>query len=543
MIPTPAVAIQRVRWASCLLLVLACGTGSEPGPDSRIEFVGVSTPGHVSGLLIDEFVQLTAQAYDSAGEVLPGEATDWTSSNPAIATVTASGRVRGRSVGLVRIEATIGGVDGFTELRVMDSVASISLSGYPHAIVPSATFLINPDLRSSSGDSLTPDQRHLSWTSSAPGIASVDSEGRVEGISEGTAVITLQALDENISATFSVTVKRLTYRSVQYQGGWGAQLNGCALTVEGEVYCWGLYRPGQLLSRTGGLVPTLLDTMLFDSLSFGAEHACGITPPGVAYCWGDNVAGGLGNGTTTSSWSPVAVSGGHTFTGIRAGYNRTCAIGTDHVTYCWGQNHRGDFGNGSSASSSVPVVAVPGLDLVSLSISPGIVSASGPNCGLTSAGELYCWGGNELGQVGNGTRSPQPALPSLVQSPVPLTMVAAGGEHTCGLAADGTALCWGNGFEGELARPSIMDSLPGPVAGGPKYSKLVSGLSRTCGITATGEVWCWGSGWGNAPIQKVLPEAMADLHVTHEKICGISVTQIAYCWLVPSSVPTLELGQ
>jgi hypothetical protein len=525
-----------------ILLLLACSSGSEPGPDDRIEFVGVSTPGHVSGLLIDEFVQLSAQAYDSAGGVLPGEATDWTSSNPAIASVTASGRVRGRSVGLVRIEATIGGVEGFTELRVMDSVASMSLSGYSHPIVPSATFLVHPGLRSSSGDSLTPDQRHLSWTSSAPGIASVDSEGRVEGLSPGTAVITLTALDENISATFSVVVKRLTYRSVQYEGGWGAQLNGCGLTVDGEVYCWGLYRSGQLRSRTGELIPTLLDTMRFDSLSFGADHACGLTPLGGAYCWGDNAAGELGDGTTASDWSPVAVAGGHTFTTLRAGYNHTCALGTDHLTYCWGQNQRGDFG-GIAGSTLVPVVAVPGLDLVSLSISPGMVSNSGPNCGMTSAGELYCWGGNELGQVGNGTRSPQPELPSLVQSPVPLITVAAGGEHACGLAADGTALCWGNGFKGELARPSIMDSVPGPVIGGPKYAKLVSGLFRTCGITANGEVWCWGNGWGDAPIKMTLPEAMADVHVTHEKICGISVTQVAYCWFVASSTPTLELGQ
>jgi hypothetical protein len=541
--PTRAGTIHRVLWASCLLLSLACGTGSEPGPDSRIRSVGVSTPGHVSGLLIDELVQLTAQAYDSAGGVLPGEATEWTSSSPAIATVTASGRVRGKSVGLVRIEATIGGVTGYTDLRVMDSVASMSLSGYLHAIVPTATFLVYADLRSSAGDSLTSDQRHLLWTSSAPGIASVDSDGRVEGLSEGTAVITLKALDENISSTFPVTVRRLTYRSVQYQGGWGPQLNGCALTVEGEVYCWGLYRPGQLHSRSGGLVPTLLDTLVFDSLSFGAEHACGLTPQGVAYCWADNSTGALGDGTTTSSWQPVAVTGGHTFISIRAGYNRTCAIGTDQVTWCWGQNQRGEFGNGTTAPSLVPVVAVPGLDLVTLTISPGITSASGPNCGITSTNELYCWGGNELGQVGNGTRSPQPTPPSLVQSPVPLIMVAAGGEHACGLAADGTALCWGNGFEGELGRSSILDSLPGAVQSGPKYSKLASGLSRTCGITAAGEVWCWGSGWGNAPIQMALPEAMVDVHVTHAKICGISATQTAYCWLVPGSVPTLELGQ
>jgi hypothetical protein len=88
-----------------------------------------------------------------------------------------------------------------------------------------------------------------------------------------------------------------------------------------------------------------------------------------------------------------------------------------------------------------------------------------------------------------------------------------------------------------------MDSLPGPVVGGPKYAKLASGLFRTCGITVTGEVWCWGSGWGNAPIKMTLPEAMDDVHVTHGKICGISVTQVAYCWFVPSSTPTLELGQ
>jgi alpha-tubulin suppressor-like RCC1 family protein len=93
----------------------------------------------------------------------------------------------------------------------------------------------------------------------------------------------------------------------------------------------------------------------FATLSVGNRHNCGVSTAGVAYCWGDNVNGNLGNGTTTSSSTPVIVAGGLTFASVSAGRFHTCGVTTDGAAYCWGQNGSGELGDGTTVRRLVPV--------------------------------------------------------------------------------------------------------------------------------------------------------------------------------------------
>src|SRR5712692_863116 len=70
----------------------------------------------------------------------------------------------------------------------------------------------------------------------------------------------------------------------------------------------------------------------------GYEHSCRLTTAGAAYCWGLNLSGQLGNGSTTSSSTPVAVSGGLTFAAVSTGYGHSCGLTTAGSAYCWGAN-------------------------------------------------------------------------------------------------------------------------------------------------------------------------------------------------------------
>ena len=107
---------------------------------------------------------------------------------------------------------------------------------------------------------------------------------------------------------------------------------------------------------------------MFRFLSSGGKHTCGITSAGAAHCWGEDLYGELGDGTITRlpscsasgdfpcSTTPVAVSGGLTFTAVSVGAAHTCGVTTAGVTYCWGLNEHGQLGNGSNAGSGIPVL-------------------------------------------------------------------------------------------------------------------------------------------------------------------------------------------
>src|SRR2546426_491284 len=83
-------------------------------------------------------------------------------------------------------------------------------------------------------------------------------------------------------------------------------------------------------------------------VSAGIAHTCGVTSSGAAYCWGNNTYGGLGNGTTTGSTTPIAVSGGLTFAAVSVGNEFTCGVTTSGAAYCWGENSYGELGNGTT---------------------------------------------------------------------------------------------------------------------------------------------------------------------------------------------------
>ncbi|CAM6000755.1 unnamed protein product [Sphagnum balticum] len=205
-------------------------------------------------------------------------------------------------------------------------------------------------------------------------------------------------------------------------GGFGA----CALTSAGTVYCWGGNKrtdgnkinsltndfdtPQQVVSTSGsGALSNIT------AISAGMETTCALNSSGNVYCWGNNIYGTVGNGNTTSTTYPSEVVGvGGTgvlsnITAISVGSCQVCALNTSGNVYCWGDNANGQLGNGSTTNSSSPV-EVKGLNgtgfLSSVTaISSGGVGIYGRNCAL-SGENVYCWGSSYASQ--------SPGSPSLV---------------------------------------------------------------------------------------------------------------------------------
>lgn len=320
----------------------------------------------------------------------------------------------------------------------------------------------------------------------------------------------------------------------------------CALTPSGQAYCWGANTYGQLgnNSTTDSDVPVAVSTNLrFSSLtSNGFGHTCGLAKDtGLAYCWGYNVVGQLGSGNTIGSLVPVAVAaptGGNAlaFSSLASGNGFVCGISSATVAtvYCWGSNSYGQLGGAAgNRSSPTAVSTTTGLS--------GVTTISAGNsyvCAITNAQNLYCWGRNDDGQLGNGTTTSR-NVPALVG--LSFTSVSAGFRHTCGVRSDAT-LCWGDNSFGQLGTGDNTSSLTAKVvAGGLTFSSVVLGEDHSCGIQTNGTTYCWGNNsYGavgnnsqtnsNVPVLVSGGLSFSSLTASFQNTCGFTTSSTAYCW-------------
>ena len=139
----------------------------------------------------------------------------------------------------------------------------------------------------------------------------------------------------------------------------------CAITTGNTVKCWGTDAAGQQGNGAGSsanvLVPTDVSGVTFmTTLLTGTSSVCARTVAGDGKCWGTNTSGQFGNGTTTSSVSPVTANLPVGYVAQASGADFACGLSFDGGTRCWGDNASGQLGNGTTTSASSPV-AIPGV--------------------------------------------------------------------------------------------------------------------------------------------------------------------------------------
>ena len=312
----------------------------------------------------------------------------------------------------------------------------------------------------------------------------------------------------------------------------------------GGVECFGLNDRGQLGdgTLTDRTIPTAVQSLpgAAVELEAGDFFSCALVALGALYCWGDNVDGELGDGTLTQSSIPTAVLGLPGPVGsFSAGLQHACAVSTGGGVSCWGNNDFAQLGDGSftNRSSATAVVGLPGaIDAVAL--------GEGHSCALTAAGQVYCWGGNEFGELGDGTRADRTSPTPVDTLPGDVVAIAAGGYHTCALRATGTVLCWGDNIYGQAGQPGFDDELlPAVVNGlaGP-VDAIEAGESFTCALLAGGSVQCWGDNFegqlGDGSFtERYSPSEVAGLAAAAEGIalgayhgCARLVGGALLCW-------------
>jgi alpha-tubulin suppressor-like RCC1 family protein len=250
--------------------------------------------------------------------------------------------------------------------------------------------------------------------------------------------------------------------------------HGCVVTLDDKAYCWGENSFGVLGdgTRNTRLAPVpVVGGLKFRQLAAGLIHTCGVTLTNSAWCWGSNGFGMLGTGPPLDNGLvPGRVAGGLHFRRVITGDTHTCGETTDNKGYCWGFDRFGQIGDGTSADQRVtPVAVVGGLQFKR-------VGAAGANhsCGVTLGQRAYCWGANRDGQLGIGSNSGLPVIvgspyssrPRAVTGGLKFLQVSARSNHTCGITTDYRAYCWGLNDEGQLGDGTKNGSLsPVKVAG------------------------------------------------------------------------------
>jgi alpha-tubulin suppressor-like RCC1 family protein len=231
----------------------------------------------------------------------------------------------------------------------------------------------------------------------------------------------------------------------------------CALTAEGAAFCWGRNFQGNLGDGTGTSrsTPTaVIGSHVFTSITTGNWHTCALGADGAAYCWGSqSTSGNLGTGSWSHEAAPAPVSTPERFTSISAGNSATCALRSDGAAYCWGSA----VGDGTTTARPVPT-AVSGSHVFT-SIDVGRTS----RCAVRSDGAAYCWGNsNFYGHFGDGTTEPR-LEPTAVSGSHVFTSITTGYWHTCAVRADHNVYCWGLNSIGQLGNGTDTTSYT-PVA-------------------------------------------------------------------------------
>ncbi|HJL01140.1 MAG TPA: hypothetical protein RMH85_15935 [Polyangiaceae bacterium LLY-WYZ-15_(1-7)] len=292
--------------------------------------------------------------------------------------------------------------------------------------------------------------------------------------------------------------------------------SNCALSAEG-VFCWGLsdvpplgsdqrvrrFLPEEVMGWSN---PTLLDT--------GSINTCGTVMSGAVRCSGDNTSGQLGDDSEVEeSVLPVNVEIADALeVDVASGGQFACARTASAIS-CWGSDRAGQLGNGEDQPDECTDDSATTYDCSRTPVEAEIDAStieqmdlgSEHVCALQTDGTVVCWGANFAGQLGLGNTDTGNDTPQAVPGLSDVTQIAVGHEHSCAISG-GSVFCWGSNEEGQIGDGSIeghstcttatttVDCLLSPTEVDLEGTAVAvaAGFQTTCALLDDGSVWCWG---------------------------------------------------
>jgi len=219
---------------------------------------------------------------------------------------------------------------------------------------------------------------------------------------------------------------------------------------------------------------------------------------------------------------------------VAAGGRHSCALDEAGAATCWGANDQGQLGDGTREDHVGPALVAGGLAFAQVS------AGTSHTCGVTRDGDVYCWGNNERGQLGDATTLPRDT-PVRVGAGGPFRLVRAGFSHSCALSRSGEVLCWGSNAYGQLGTTGGLTRSTPAAIGGILFGTVSVGWNHTCGITTAGELLCWGSNNGGqlgdgsrddrrTPTRVVASTRFVAVAAGNQHTCAVGTDGAVYCW-------------
>ncbi|HKP76950.1 MAG TPA: hypothetical protein VJT67_15575 [Longimicrobiaceae bacterium] len=446
-----------------------------PGPAATVQVA--PTP---LSLLVGEQRALTVTVRDQYGNAVSGgfPTPVLNSSAPLVASVNGT-TAQGNSPGTAQITATVAGVPGtgFTDVTVARPViASLSRGGNSEAICALDTagnafcwgFSNSYAAGQAGGNAVRPRMiaggHHFTKVSTnGLGVSCGLESGMVwcwgqVGQSGGNPVLTTTP----VLAAGPTNMTDIAFGRY-----------ACAIQAQNTPYCWNGYITGEPAVVVGGGP--------FHGVEASATQSCILRASSLPWCWGDNTDLQLGRDQTGCNPSgapvtytcpaPAPITNIQVYSGgLRLGVDNSCGSTGGATWYCWGRADYNLLQQPEPKQCRLQVGLFSYLDTctkdpVPMSTTPPLVSLT-PGwdaiCGLTAAGQAYCWGAGFSGQLGNGSTADNPT-PTAVAGGHTFTSLAAGGVFFCGIDNAGQVWCWGQNDSGQLGNGTTTDS-PVPVA-------------------------------------------------------------------------------
>lgn len=236
------------------------------------------------------------------------------------------------------------------------------------------------------------------------------------------------------------------------------------------------------------------DTFSQASVAAGANHTLVVHQDGSVWVWGDNDRGQLGDSTRIMRSTPVQVSGLSALQ-VGAGAGHSAALRADRAVVSWGANEFGQLGDGTTTDRSAPVTLAGSIPTAFSAIAVGAYHTL-----AVAGGEVWAWGANGDGQIGQATTTPYNATPAKIAGLTGIVAVAAGANHSLALKSDGTVWAWGRNSQGQLGNNTatasavpvqVLASVGNPLTG---VTAIAAGGEHSLALK-NGGILAWGSDW------------------------------------------------